>query len=771
MKTVKSLELLAFFDIVSKLTNFQGFLPTYLFQLHLSDEDWNLYYDTTRASYRYDSDQQISVSNGNIFVHDTIFTSKNAIVISITAGNNDLKFLISKSSFFNCYFCDYDGATCIYQEGGSCVQYQVCSINSTGEDGCYAFCDIRPSDSNCKNYIHSSSIYNSNSKLRSSLELAAYVGPIQLVKGQISILDSNISKNACYYYSAYFIIDTILSANIVKGSIIAENFARQYTTLNHKRTKCKIQYCDIIRNTMLTHREKTNDINALVYSGFDSEIILESCVIANNYGKNLFLAKNDSLIEVTSCYLNQNEFTSQTYCTESGEISINSIQFRSNNFNLAICNQPKPSLSKIELLKSSFMYGTDQQITGTLFAENVYQSEFTIYTRIDENPYSLTTSSRTSDNQYTVKCDISTHLKSGSHTLYAKIDDSEPVSVTFTYIIPLTLNVNDFAKENYTNKVDNSIKISGSGIADLQKYSLIVEINTDNIRNDISNKLIINENENSNSYSFTCSLPLSSDLSETSHTITITVKSSTSDNIFKTIEKTFNFQRNAPILSVNTPSKQTYKHILDENITFDFIISDKDGDERISFYYQFDNMAINLSKIIEINSENQVSESISITIPTVLNPGTHNFKFYAKDDKGKKSEIFEYQFIYIYNEPIIELVEFPEKVTAAQNEQNYSIPFSIFIKDIDGESNIRLFFAYNNERHLLNQINISGSQKIKHSDTIKIPTTHEGDINISIIATDQNHLSGQVSFNTKLIIKKETNKIYNIPPKRVFRRK
>lgn len=90
---------------------------------------WEQYYENSDINQNIHENRLINSSQGNIFVHNVLFQGKyNQAIIRLENFAN--QFLISNSIFENTTRINKDPN--IYQNGGSCVQHQICVKNVIG---------------------------------------------------------------------------------------------------------------------------------------------------------------------------------------------------------------------------------------------------------------------------------------------------------------------------------------------------------------------------------------------------------------------------------------------------------------------------------------------------------------------------------------------------------------------------------------------------------------------------------------------------------------
>lgn len=121
-------------------------------------------------------------------------------------------------------------------KGGSCIQYQVCSINSTipsnNELGSHSY--VASED---KNYVIFSTIFLCK----------GYSSSIYLGNGDQMIQSTNISYSESFQAAAYFCKNP--SNHIVNLSLIYNNTAEQNSIMYHEDSNHTVHFCSIIQNS------------------------------------------------------------------------------------------------------------------------------------------------------------------------------------------------------------------------------------------------------------------------------------------------------------------------------------------------------------------------------------------------------------------------------------------------------------------------------------------------------------------------------------------
>lgn len=194
--------------------------------------------------------------------------------------------MISESLFLNSY-SSKDGGS-IYISSRDCIQYRVCSINSTVNKtsgiGCHSY-----NTAYYRNFIIESSISKS----------AGSIACIWAWQGNQIIDSTNISYTKCHDDAAYFLWSS--DSNQINFTSIFNNTANEHYIMFHLNYYYSyISRCNVINNDI------TEKGSGIIFSDCKLEISL--CVFSSNYGPCLFYNQNlfnkDGYIIVDQCYLN-----------------------------------------------------------------------------------------------------------------------------------------------------------------------------------------------------------------------------------------------------------------------------------------------------------------------------------------------------------------------------------------------------------------------------------------------------------------------------------
>lgn len=257
--------------------------------LHNDDHAWNRFVGIKVPDKSYNETQNSPIKeSGNIYVFLAIFIKlhpNGAINVTNEATH---KVLTSESFFISSYSQTHGGS--IYVLQGSCIQYRVCSINSTisyrGEfNGCHSYVETTK-----ENYIIDSSLSKSK----------GYNNCIYLKGGNQLIENTNISYANCYYDAAYDCINNPSSHKINFTSII-NNKANAYCLMYHDSVNQSVDHCNVINNIL-----GTNHVNWGIVMNYGCDLLnISSCVFSSNSGEALFYNGYGNVV-VDKCYINDN---------------------------------------------------------------------------------------------------------------------------------------------------------------------------------------------------------------------------------------------------------------------------------------------------------------------------------------------------------------------------------------------------------------------------------------------------------------------------------
>ena len=256
---------------------------------------WQEYYGNTESVTKINENKSINTENSNILVSNVLFQGKyqdNIIYL------RNCQSLFAYTIFDNNQNDDTTKMN-IYQESGSCVQYQICVKNA------YAKSDIGAAHSyinaygnnNLINYIKDSTIANSRGETKL----------FDLKNGLILIENTNISNTISRETG------TDLIFYIYYGFQASISFSAFMNNTMEMASKCFSFYLSqseylhhliIHSNTIYYDKDNSNILNGLFYLE-NSRIKLSECNIINNKAKCLILAYAGSLT-ISNCYFDRN---------------------------------------------------------------------------------------------------------------------------------------------------------------------------------------------------------------------------------------------------------------------------------------------------------------------------------------------------------------------------------------------------------------------------------------------------------------------------------
>lgn len=207
------------------------------------------------------------------------FRENGVIRISNKPENN----ILTSQTFFS-NSLSYDTGGSIYVIDGACIQYHVCSINSSSPSnyGCHSYVENKE-----ENYIIECSITRCN----------GYCNSIDLRGGNQSIDSTNISYANCVYNPSYACWYNP-NSNQLKANTIVNNSAEDQSILFHEHIDHFVSRCNIIQN------ELPSNSYGIIWSR-NCNLYMELCSITKNKGPAIFY--NEGKIVVSKCYISNNE--------------------------------------------------------------------------------------------------------------------------------------------------------------------------------------------------------------------------------------------------------------------------------------------------------------------------------------------------------------------------------------------------------------------------------------------------------------------------------
>ncbi|EAY07625.1 hypothetical protein TVAG_429890 [Trichomonas vaginalis G3] len=151
----------------------------------------------------------------------------------------------------------------------------------------------------------------------------------------------------------------------------------------------------------------------------------------------------------------------------------------------------------------------------------------------------------------------------------------------------------------------------------------------------------------------------------------------------------FEIKRIDPVLQVTKEPSSLFRNNVSTTFSFDVKASHKEGPITDVLKYKLDNNPEIVLDNIYISSMTAfVSKSYSISVHGLSN-GTHSIQFWTEYEVNK-SQIFTYEFDYVYNAPILEITQSPGSKYIKY--VNNTIPISYKVTDIDGpETSVLLY--------------------------------------------------------------------------------
>lgn len=273
----------------------------------------------------------------------------------------------------------------------------------------------------------------------------------------------------------------------------------------------------------------------------------------------------------------------------------------------------------------------------------------------------------------------------------------------------------------------------------------------------------------SNDETFTKPITFPNDLPENNHTIHIYLLKDGFNS--KTYNLSFEYIYNPPIISITTAPKSSYTKNTDENIIVTGTVSDRDGEDQIDIYCQFDNETPTKEISRSVNDIDVTYEfDFTVKIPSSFSEGTHIIYIWAVDSNQKQSDHLHYQFDFNYNTPSI-------SITTENNQQirkgiNNQIEIKGNVTDLDGSGTVTINYIIddNGLERLVERITIYNTSSHEFNKNIDIPSyLNEGIHKVTIYCYDESLKKSNeenINFiyifnNPSLIVNKEPLSTYH----------
>lgn len=178
----------------------------------------------------------------------------------------------------------------IYVTKGSCIQYRVCSINSTTPDN---------QGDGIHSFIHTQS---ENQIIESSISKSkGYIRCINQKGGKQLIDSTNISLGKCVGYPAYACWVEPQS-HLIKFTSIFNNTADNWAITFHQGNDQNVKNCNIINNILISKRG-----DGIMYNDY-IKLQISFCIFKSNSGPVLFSNSGQEFV-VDQCYLDNPEIS------------------------------------------------------------------------------------------------------------------------------------------------------------------------------------------------------------------------------------------------------------------------------------------------------------------------------------------------------------------------------------------------------------------------------------------------------------------------------
>lgn len=232
----------------------------------------------------------------------------------------------------SCYFHEFSQGAILFEYAGEFVQRHVCSFKSSNDgDGQHSF--VYHSSGEYKNYAIESSI-SSCGNLGHGNSPFFYSGGIMIN------IYNNISSCKTKYKCGFYMQNSF-NRTTTKFCSFYANTASTYGCANPYESEFLISNTNIINNSVS---------DQLI--GSNSDGIIDSCVILNNIGKNIFYCYGSNSITVIHCFCNQTErFGKVNISLIDTEPFINNVKY----FSSYLCQTTKLNFFLNDEIESNFI--------------------------------------------------------------------------------------------------------------------------------------------------------------------------------------------------------------------------------------------------------------------------------------------------------------------------------------------------------------------------------------------------------------------------------
>ena len=398
---------------------------------------WQGFYGDPDSVTEINEEQEIFLGQNNFFIYNVLFQRKNTDCI-IKLKNYHSKLLVS-----NTIFDSNSGSKNIYQDGGSCVQFQICVKNCINID----HSEVTVSE-NSLNFIIESSLVSSEWKTSA---IDSSNGQIYLNK--INISNTRIIPDSRFTLAlAYYLNGPQPNANVSFSTFSKNNFkvGLSYTNFMFHRLFHGFAHHLIISSNSISCDDSGPRL-ILINSGIHSNLTITECNIISNSVKYLFYASTNSYLKESNCYIVSNTIEKSASSTEAGSFEIksnrnNPIEIDNSVAGYELCNGDPFAIHNFIMINISIenlnypIIEYDEDITANVFFKHLSLiTNIYIETWLDEESYDKSKRSiqsriiSTKDDNITFSHSLSNVF--GSHRLYAvfrsETQTSDVVSISF----------------------------------------------------------------------------------------------------------------------------------------------------------------------------------------------------------------------------------------------------------------------------------------------------------------------------------------------------
>lgn len=268
-----------------------------------------------------------------------------AIRITNSKENN----VLTSETFFHSSHSRADGGS-VFVQNGACIQYRICSINSSIPVDNYVWgCHSRVETTE-ENFIVDCSIS----------KYSGYCNSVDLRGGNQIIESTNISYGKCTWEPAYGCRDNPVSNHVNFTSII-NNTCDKEAIIFHGGNSHYMSRCNIIKNV----HNRVEYLYGIIcfYSG--KEFVASFCVLSMNQSPSLFYNDKVTKFIVDHCFLDNNIADTTTSGNSVSLTTTNSLVLKLSYLSTQDCHADFPIIDKVN--RFSFFDEYENQLCGAIF--------------------------------------------------------------------------------------------------------------------------------------------------------------------------------------------------------------------------------------------------------------------------------------------------------------------------------------------------------------------------------------------------------------------